>query len=894
MRKTLLSRTLPIMRLTGFLIFCFTFATAVAQTPEQPDDPPTEKALPAVQPELQQSLNMPPQTELPDSANSDIREQIRTLRESLKQRRAALSDSQERLAYAESILSRLEGEYQSFELRLENAGLNLTADYAELLKQRLERLQKQSVASDFIGGIEDKLATAREEQLRLEEFEAITDPGEDARSQLRSLRSKLLRELHKAVTEHINVLNEYFNTVTALQDQVKNYQTLLKQRLFWLPSAEIISIDTSEQLVESVQWLASQLRVEDLSASVSQSVKERGGRIALVASFLLVLLIKRKKIKTNLHANQQYVGHVGIDRTAFTLLALVNSTLLALPGVLAFSLAALLLMEGNAFFAALSKGFTAAAFIMFLLALIRNVATKDGLGEKHFHWNPGSLHAIRRELLLLMACVIPVTVVMTAISASPDGAEYDDSLGRLLFIIVSVALAIFAQRIMSAVRDEQPRHRLFIVLHLIAVAAPILLAVASTIGYHYTALQLERNLFISICWLAFTALLYFTGLRALSVRERRLTLKRLIEQRAAERKQAEARETSDTSGEGTLITPEMPEMNLKDISEQSSSLLRILVSAVAITGLILLWTDVIPALQLFNDITLWTIATDLEGGDPLPITLADALLSLLVGAGTIMAVKNLPGTLEVTLLSRLDLQPGAGYAITTITTYLLVFLGVIVCLGVIGVQWSKLQWLIAALGVGLGFGLQEIVANFVSGIILLFERPIRVGDTVTIGGITGKVSRIRIRATTLVDWDRKEQIVPNKTFVTQDLTNWTLSDATIRLKIFVGVAYGSDVDEVQKLLSDVALNNDRVMEDPAPAVFCVGLGESSIDFEVWVFVKDLPDMMPLYHELHSDITRTLTDAGVTIPFPQRDIRIHSVSETPSETQSEPPSQDAPS
>ncbi|MBJ6137539.1 mechanosensitive ion channel [Marinobacter litoralis] len=894
MRKPTLYRPLSMKRLIGLLMFCLAIGTASAQTSPEQDTPAPEEALPAVQPELQQSLNTPPQTELPDSVNADIREQIQTLRKSLNQRRAALTESRERLDYAESILSRLEGEYQSFELRLENAGLNLTADYAELLKQRLERLQEQSVASDFIKGIEDKLATAREEQLRLEEFEAITAPGEDARSQLRSLRSKLLRELHKAVTEHINVLNEYFNTVTALQDQVKRYQTLLKQRLFWLPSAKIISTDTSAQLVESIQWLVSQLQFNDLRDSVSQSVKERGGRIALVVSFLLVLLTKRKKIKANLHANQQYVGHVGMDRTAFTVQALINSILLALPGVLAFALAALLLMEGNAFFAALSKGFTAAAFIMFLLALIRNVATKDGLGEKHFHWNPGSLRAIRRELLLLMAFVIPVTIVMTAISATPDGAKFDDSLGRLLFIIVSVALAIFAQRIMSAVRDEQPRHRLFIILHWVAVAAPILLAVASTIGYHYTALQLERNLFISICWLAFSALLYFTGLRALSVRERRLTLKRLIEQREAERKQAEARETSDTSGESTLITPEMPEMNLKDISEQSSSLLRILVSAVAITGLLLLWTDVIPALQLFDDITLWTIATDLEGGDPLPITLADALLSLLVGAGTVMAVKNLPGTLEVTLLSRLDLQPGAGYAITTITTYILVFLGVIVCLGVIGIQWSKLQWLIAALGVGLGFGLQEIVANFVSGIILLFERPIRVGDTVTIGGITGKVSRIRIRATTLVDWDRKEQIVPNKTFVTQDLTNWTLSDATIRLKIFVGVAYGSDVDEVQKLLSDVALNNDRVMEDPAPAVFCVGLGDSSIDFEVWVFVKDLPDMMPLYHELYSAITRTLTDAGVTIPFPQRDIRIHSLSETSPGTQSEPPSQDAPS
>lgn len=230
------------------------------------------------------------------------------------------------------------------------------------------------------------------------------------------------------------------------------------------------------------------------------------------------------------------------------------------------------------------------------------------------------------------------------------------------------------------------------------------------------------------------------------------------------------------------------------------------------------------------------------------------------------------------ILSRMNLEPGAGYAITTITTYILVMVGVVTCLAVTGVQWSKLQWLVAALGVGLGFGLQEIVANFVSGIILLFERPIRVGDMVTINGITGTVARIRIRATTLVDWDRKEQIIPNRTFVTQDLTNWTLSDQITRVTLRVGVAYGSDVNKVQDLLNQVAHKNERVVSDPAPEVFCVGLGDSSIDFEVWVYVKDLMDIMPLSHEIHASITDALTEADIEIPFPQRDIHVRTLPE----------------
>jgi small-conductance mechanosensitive channel len=872
--------------LAGIFLLCFSTSSVLAAdtekaaepAPERAEDTPQkpEEARPAVQPQLQTGSDATPEIDLPDAVNTDIQQQVRALGLSLEQRRIAVASSRQRLIYAESLLSRLQDEYESFELRLETAGLNLTSNYARLLKQRLERLQRQSVASDLIEGIQDKLSAAREEQLKLEEFEAITGPGDDVRGQLRSRRSDLLRALHKSVTEHIDVLNDYYGTVTALQNQVLEYQTLLQQRLFWLPSASRMGIETFSELYQAIQWLHSELKYAPLKEALSASLTERAGRIGLIVLLLIVLTFKRHAIIENLLATGQFIGDVGLDRTASTLLALMNSVLLALPGVLVFSLAALLLMEGTAFFSALSKGFTTAASIMFLLAFIRNVARKKGLGEDHFHWNSSSLQAIRRAIPILMAFVIPVAIVTTAYSSTPEGAQFDDSLGRLLFTVVSIVLAIFAQRIMAAVRAHRPPSRFLYFLHFIAVATPLALAIASLVGYHYTALQLERSLFISICWLAFNALLYYLGLRALSVRERRITLERLKEQRAAEHKIAEAKkETVDAPSDALPLTPDMPDMDLADISQQSSSLLRVLVYVLALTGLMFLWADVIPALQLFNNITLWTITTDLNGSDPLPITLADALLAVLIAAGTVIAAKNLPGTLEVTILSRMHLQPGSGYAITTITTYVVVLLGVVFCLGVIGVQWSKLQWLIAALGVGLGFGLQEIVANFVSGIILLFERPIRVGDTVTIGGITGTVSRIRIRATTLVDWDRKEQIIPNKTFVTQDLTNWTLSDPITRIVVKVGVAYDCDVDQVQAILTEVAQNNERVVDDPAPAVFCVGFGDSCINFEVWMFVKDLlTDMMPLSHEIHASITKALAKANIDIPFPQRDIHVH--------------------
>ncbi len=843
---------------------------------EKEQAPPPEPSPNPVQPSLEDYEEEPVESQLQAAENADIRQQIQVLRDSLDKRQAALEATNQRLAHAESQLERLNQEYQSFELRLEKAGLNLTEEYARLLRQRLDRLESQTVAAGLTQGISEQLSAAREEQLRLEEYGAVTSPEATSRDRMKQKRTDLIAQLHSAVTQHIEALNEYYNTVIDLQDRFYDYQELLQQRLFWLPSADPVSLDLFRHLYESVTWFLSGFRGPDLMETLERSVSERGLRILAMTLGVVLLLARRKRIVRALIDSGQYVGNVGRDRIHHTLAAALFSVLLALPGVLLLSILALLLKEGNAFFAALASGLTGAAFVTLLLRTLHSVARREGLGERHFRWNADSLQAIRRNIPLLLAVLVPVTIIMAPLN-TPQGASFNDSLGRLLFAIASAALSLFAHRVMSSVRLHHPERRLLKGAYILAVGLPILLALASLWGYHYTAVELEGLMFISISWLAFVMLLYYMALRGLAVRERRLTLDRLREQRAAERRLAEAREAAESSGEGVPVALDMPEMDLKDISQQSKALLRILAVVLAVAVLWVFWADVIPALQVFDNITLWTITTGVEGADPLPITLGDLMMALLFGAGTVLAARNLPGTLEVMVLSRLKLEPGAGYAITTMATYVIVFIGIAASLAVIGLQWSKLQWLVAALGVGLGFGLQEIVANFVSGIILLFERPIRVGDTVSIGTTTGTVSRIRIRATTLVDWDRKEQIIPNKTFVTQDLTNWTLSDPITRVIIRVGVAFGSDVDKVRDLLYDVALKNDRVVDDPAPAVFCVGFGDSSVNFEVRVFVRDLLDFMPLSHELHSAITRSLHEAGVEIPFPQRDIHIRTAS-----------------
>jgi potassium efflux system protein len=180
--------------------------------------------------------------------------------------------------------------------------------------------------------------------------------------------------------------------------------------------------------------------------------------------------------------------------------------------------------------------------------------------------------------------------------------------------------------------------------------------------------------------------------------------------------------------------------------------------------------------------------------------------------------------------------------------------------------------------VGLGFGLQEIFANFVSGLIILFERPLRIGDTVTIGNVSGTVSRIQIRATTITDFDRKEMIVPNKAFITGQLTNWSLTDTVTRVTIKLGVAYGADLETTRSLLCEIAADNKRVLKDPEPLVFFLNFGPSTLDHELRVHVRELGDRNAAIDEINREIDRRFRAAGIEIAFNQMDVHIRSIAD----------------
>jgi small-conductance mechanosensitive channel len=233
--------------------------------------------------------------------------------------------------------------------------------------------------------------------------------------------------------------------------------------------------------------------------------------------------------------------------------------------------------------------------------------------------------------------------------------------------------------------------------------------------------------------------------------------------------------------------------------------------------------------------------------------------------------------LQEELLPRLHMQEGVPYALTTFTRYAIIVIGFVAALSVLGVAFDRVTIVLSALGVGIGFGLQGLVNNVVSGFVLLTERPIRVRDKVEIDNVLGNVSSIGIRASTIRTFDGAEVIVPNGDLISGRVTNWTRSARQQRITIPVGVAYGTDPNQVLGILRRLAAENEKVFKAPAPLALFRGFGESSLDFELRIFM-DPSDVLDVPSAVTLAINEALKEAGIEIPFPKRDLYLRGVPE----------------
>jgi potassium efflux system protein len=528
------------------------------------------------------------------------------------------------------------------------------------------------------------------------------------------------------------------------------------------------------------------------------------------------------------------------------------------------------------------------AGMLAVVNFLRASCQTNGLGTAHFGWDSAVTAAIRSALGWVRATSLPAGVVCGFTEFTGDEL-LTSTVGRLALMIESVATSLISYQLLrpsgavaAMIARELPRswlHGGYRAWTSVLVAAPLGFAVASAVGWHYTATRLATRLVAT--WVAIAVLV---GLRELGMRWLQVVYRRLAARRSRERRaELQARQTGgggDAGGEPLVATEAGLEVKLTDVNRQSQQVIRIGVALLGIVLLAVVWREVVPAIGYLDKFELWSDGTLPAGerGEGPRITLFDLLTAVAWATATVLACRNLPGLLDLAAFQRLPLDAGGRYAAGALTKYLIAVIGVVGGFRQIGVGWQSVQWLVAAMTVGLGFGLQEIFANFVSGIILLFERPVRVGDVVTIGDISGTVTRIRIRATTVLDWDHKELIVPNRDFVTGKLVNWTLTNPNLRVVIRVGIAYGSDTRLASRLLEEAAAANPLALTDPPPVAMFQQFGASSLDFELRVFAGGPSNARVLRHELHLAIDDAFRAHGIEIAFPRQDLHVRSMPE----------------
>ena len=258
-----------------------------------------------------------------------------------------------------------------------------------------------------------------------------------------------------------------------------------------------------------------------------------------------------------------------------------------------------------------------------------------------------------------------------------------------------------------------------------------------------------------------------------------------------------------------------------------------------------------------------------------PITLASLFLFAAVVMVFFLFSRLLNRGILKRILARFQIEEGIGFTLVRISHYIVMIIGLIIAFQFVGVDLTGLTMIFGLLSVGIGFGLQNVTSNFIAGLILLFERPIRVGDRISVGDTEGNVSAINMRATTVQSLKNISIIVPNSEFIASNVVNWSHGDPKIRLDIEVGVSYGSDIDLVIKALREVAEAHPRVRTDPRPDVLLNKFGDSSWDMELRVWIDEPRRLYVIRSEINIAIVRKFREYNIEIPFPQRDIHVRS-------------------
>lgn len=724
-------------------------------------------------------------------------------------------------------------------------------------------------------------------------------------------------------------------TARSLIEETDAYEVRIEEHILWVRSVSGARWLNMVEAGKALAWIADPRTWAEAPSKLWRSATERFGPTILLVLLLVASLALHRRCLRGIRDIAPLAGRYKTDSFRLTLRGVALTIGAALPPGLALWILAGLAQraQGPPVLQALGAGLEEGAEIVLPLEILRQTIRPKGLAEAHFRWPAEAVRTLRRNLRWFVPMMLGA--VLLVVTMSYQGNElWSDSLGRLAFIATMLPGALFMYRVLrphGAVlgrymqdNTEGILHRLRYAILAIGAGLPVAFALLAGLGYYYSARQLAQRMQTTLVFVLALVLIDALASRWLLVARRRLAVEQALQRRAE-------RAASAGAGEGSEADF-ADQVDIPALNAQTKRLFRSVTGVVVVLGLLFIWSDVLPALRVLRTVHVWPrleivsaheteVGPELVGaanapsadapkeGEAAPpsalfgtapgtssllaslgragyaavaggdgrsvVTLEDVLLALLLLALTWISTRNVPALLEMSVLQQLPLDAGARYATKTLVRYALAIIGITAAFGAVGIGWSKVQWLAAALTFGLAFGLQEIFANFVSGLIMLFERPIRLDDIVTVGGVEGRVAKIRMRATTILDWDRRELLVPNKEFLTGQLINWTLSDTITRHVVQVGIAYGSDVEKARELLLKVARDCRFVMNEPRPTATFRSFGDSALLFELRVYLATRDEFLLLVDDVNQRIDREFRAAGIEIAFPQLDLHLRS-------------------
>lgn len=771
-----------------------------------------------------------------------------------------------------------------------------------LVLSRIINKQKQLLPQDqMIKGLADRISELRVNVFDMSEFkDTVSNPAayiakleSSNKTQFTEKEKNQLTEVLQAraqtLSELIKSLNNQLNLAINIELSQKQVQTIsdelqqkLQQQSFWVKSNSPIDLAWFTKFP-----LSAGLQLEDIVKQFDFSnwrdnALPAGVLIALLTLMTIMILRQKESIKHRLNQISNSMKAITTDSQWNTPYAIFLTIILCLPSTFMF-LMAFILVTYICFQNPLTIwpwGLKMAGYWLyfaFMMAMLR----PNGIGYRHFDMPQKSnmlfLHILKRSVW-----VIGLLLNTSIFANSEMGVAYDVIGQTMTIMVLVVTVFIIAPGFRKAIstyqnsveQDKSPRHVLLTLVRIVLLLAPIALIGLIVMGYYYTSLVIIEHListyFAVTTWIIVRNVFY----RIFTVSARRLAYRRLQEKREQLVAKRANEAVNNTTEDDIPLEIKQDAIAVSEVKNQMLKITDFVLWVGLFALLYWVWSDLITVAYYLKGVTLWQQSTTTESGVVMEsITLLNLLVAVIIVVVTYVLIRNLSGLLETFVFSNLKLSQGTPYTITTLLTYLLVVLGASLAFSMLGMSWSKLQWLFTALSVGLGFGMQEIFGNFVSGIIILFERPVRVGDMVTIGNFNGTVSKIRIRATTLIDNDKKEVIVPNKAFITERVVNWALTNSMTRLVISIGVAYGSDLDLVKKLLLQAAEENDAVLRDPAPAAYFLSFGASTLDHELRVYVGQLSDRTRTIDTLNRRINQLFAENNIDIAFNQLDIFI---------------------